>query len=230
MQQITRKIRSFVKREGRMTAGQSMAFESMMPIYGFDYQDQMLDLTGLFGNDHPVTIEIGFGMGASLAEQAESHPDRNFIGIEVHRPGVGALLLRMKEKQLSNIRVISYDAIEVLNHMIANKSLQGLQLFFPDPWHKRKHHKRRIVNQEFADLVAKKLVSGGILHMATDWQDYAKHMLKVMQQAEGWQNCSETNDYVPKPEGRPVPKFQQRGEGLGRGVWDLMFKRLGHSK
>ncbi len=211
-----------------MTAGQSMAFEAMMPIYGFDYQDQVLDLTSLFGNDHPITLEIGFGMGASLAEQAANHPNLNFIGIEVHRPGVGALLLRMKEMQLTNIRVISHDAIEVLNNMISDNGLHRLQLFFPDPWHKRKHHKRRIVNQEFADLVAKKLVTGGILHMATDWQDYAEQMLKVMNQAKGWYNCSATNDYVPKPDERPVTKFQQRGEGLGHGVWDLMFKRLEH--
>jgi len=211
-----------------MTAGQSLAFESMMPIYGFEYQNQMLNLNRLFGNDHPVTLEIGFGMGASLAMQAADYPNRNFIGIEVHRPGVGALLLRMKERELTNIRVISHDAIEVLNHMIVDQELARLQLFFPDPWHKRKHHKRRIVNQDFADLVAKKLVSSGILHMATDWQDYARHMLKVMQAASGWQNCSQSDDYVPKPDDRPVTKFQRRGEGLGHGVWDLMFKRLEH--
>jgi len=211
-----------------MTAGQSLAFESMMPIYGFEYQNQMLNLNRLFGNDHPVTLEIGFGMGASLAMQAADYPNRNFIGIEVHRPGVGALLLRMKERELTNIRVISHDAIEVLNHMIDDQELARLQLFFPDPWHKRKHHKRRIVNQDFADLVAKKLVSSGILHMATDWQDYARHMLKVMQAASGWQNCSQSDDYVPKPDDRPVTKFQRRGEGLGHGVWDLMFKRLEH--
>ncbi|MET1256871.1 tRNA (guanosine(46)-N7)-methyltransferase TrmB [Aliikangiella maris] len=225
VQESHRKVRSFVRREGRMTAGQTLAYESMMPDYGITYSQQVLNLTELFGNSNPVTLEIGFGMGASLAEQAANYPHFNFIGIEVHRPGVGSLLARMKERELTNIRVISHDAIDVLQHMIPLNSLSKLQLFFPDPWHKTRHHKRRIVKDEFVTQVRNKLLSGGILHMATDWENYAQHMLKVMQQVSGWENLSSTNDFVPKPEDRPVTKFQQRGERLGHGVWDLMFKK-----
>ena len=209
-----------------MTAGQTLAYESMMPIYGFEYQKQMLDFKTLFGNDKPVSIEIGFGMGDSLAQQAHAHPERNYIGIEVHRPGVGSLLVKMKELELTNIRVISHDAVEVLTDMIAESSIELLQLFFPDPWHKRKHHKRRIVNADFTRLLHSKIQTDGHFHMATDWQDYAKHMLKVMTASDGWENCSATNDYIPKPENRPSTKFQKRGEGLGHGMWDLMFKRV----
>lgn len=226
MQDIKRKIRSFVRREGRMTPGQAHAYESMMPIYGFEYQKEMLDMQTLFGNNNPVALEIGFGMGASLVEQAKLYPNRNYIGIEVHRPGVGSLLVRMKELQVTNIRVISHDAVEVLADMIPDQSLQLLQLFFPDPWHKKRHHKRRIVNQAFVDLVRQKLVTSGHFHMATDWQNYAEHMLEVMVQASGWKNCSADNDFIPKPEDRPVTKFQRRGEGLGHGVWDLMFEKV----
>lgn len=208
-----------------MTAGQILAYESMMPQYGFSYQKKILDFSRLFANDAPVSIEIGFGMGSSLVEQAKRFPERNYIGIEVHRPGVGALLLQMKEQQVTNIRVISHDAVEVLSDMVANYSIELIQLFFPDPWHKRKHHKRRIVNPEFVQLLHSKIKNGGHFHMATDWQDYAKQMLKVMLASQGWKNCSETNDYIPKPENRPVTKFQKRGEGLGHGMWDLMFVR-----
>lgn len=209
-----------------MTPGQAHAYESMMPIYGFEYQKEMLDMQTLFGNNNPVALEIGFGMGASLVEQAKLYPNRNYIGIEVHRPGVGSLLVRMKELQVTNIRVISHDAVEVLADMIPDQSLQLLQLFFPDPWHKKRHHKRRIVNQAFVDLVRQKLVTSGHFHMATDWQNYAEHMLEVMLQASGWKNCSADNDFIPKPEDRPVTKFQRRGEGLGHGVWDLMFEKV----
>lgn len=209
-----------------MTPGQAHAYESMMPIYGFEYQKEMLDMQTLFGNNNPVALEIGFGMGASLVEQAKLYPNRNYIGIEVHRPGVGSLLVRMKELQVTNIRVISHDAVEVLADMIPDQSLQLLQLFFPDPWHKKRHHKRRIVNQAFVDLVRQKLVTSGHFHMATDWQNYAEHMLEVMVQASGWKNCSADNDFISKPEDRPVTKFQRRGEGLGHGVWDLMFEKV----
>jgi len=208
-----------------MTLGQSQAFEFMMPIYGFEYQPSLLNLIEMFGNNQPVTLEIGFGMGSSLVEQAAANPDRNYIGIEVHRPGVGALLLKMQERQLSNIRVISYDAIDVLSNMIPDHSIELLQLFFPDPWHKRRHHKRRIVNPEFLSLLHKKVTTDGHLHFATDWQDYAKYMLKVLQTENGWHNCSSSDDYIPRPENRPLTKFEKRGEKLGHGVWDLMFQR-----
>lgn len=208
-----------------MTPGQASAYEVMMPTHGIEFNQQALDWRDLFGNDNPVTVEIGFGMGASLAEQAAQYPQHNFLGIEVHRPGVGSLLARMREQALGNIRVLSHDAVEVFEQMIPDTSLHRVQLFFPDPWHKKRHHKRRIVKPEFVEQVKQKLVSGGIFHMATDWQNYAEHMLEVMRQSSGWQNLSTSNDYVPRPDDRPVTKFEKRGERLGHGVWDLMFKK-----
>lgn len=208
-----------------MTAAQASAFEELMPRFGVDYVQQPLSLSELFGNDLPVTLEIGFGMGASLAQQAFENPAQNFLGIEVHRPGVGSLLARIRENGATNVRVMVHDAVEVLEHMLADQSLQKVQLFFPDPWPKTKHHKRRIVNSEFVQRLHKKLVVGGVFHMATDWQNYAKHMLTVMQNEAGWVNLSTNNDYVPKPDDRPVTKFQARGEKLGHGVWDIMFRK-----
>jgi len=207
-----------------MTAGQALAFEELMPKYGFDYQLNKLDLAGLFGNDNPVVLEIGFGMGASLAEQAAAMPDTNYLGIEVHRPGVGSLLARIKEGGQTNIRVVSHDAVEVLEHMMPDNALARVQLFFPDPWHKKRHHKRRIVKPDFVQQLHKKLAPEGVFHMATDWENYAEHMLQVMQSEQAWKNLSESNDYVPKPSDRPITKFEKRGERLGHGVWDLMFQ------
>lgn len=224
-----RKIKSFALRCGRMTGGQAEAYKSMLPIYGVDFVKQPIDLKELFGNDNPVTLEIGFGMGTSLAIQAANHPELNFIGVEVHTPGVGSLLARMKELELTNIRVISHDAVEVFEFMLVDNSLQNVQLFFPDPWHKRKHHKRRIVKSEFIQAIRSKLNDQGIFHMATDWQDYAKHMLKEMSAETGWKNLSEDNTYIAKPDFRPVTKFEKRGEKLGHGVWDLMFEKDGVS-
>lgn len=225
MQENFRKIRSFVRREGRMTPGQASAYEMMMPTHGIIFEQEILDWQALFNNENPITVEIGFGMGASLATQASQYQQRNFLGIEVHRPGVGSLLARMREQQLDNIRVLSHDAVEVFEHMIPDASLDRVQLFFPDPWHKKRHHKRRIVKPEFVQQVQRKLSNGGIFHMATDWENYAEHMLAVMRQESGWQNTSPTNDYVPRPEDRPITKFEKRGERLGHGVWDLMFKK-----
>ncbi len=235
MSELHRKIKSFVKREGRMTLGQKLAYEAMMPKYGLSYKKEVLDFQSLFGNDNPVCLEIGFGMGSSLAEQACLYPERNYIGIEVHKPGVGALLLRAQEQGITNIRVMSHDAVEVLEHMIADDSLSLIQLFFPDPWHKRKHHKRRIVQVEFVTRLFTKLKENGSFHMATDWQDYAQHMLKIMLEcvknhqdsclSPAWVNTSDSNDYIPKPDDRPSTKFQKRGERLGHGVWDLFFSK-----
>ncbi len=207
-----------------MTSGQSLAFESMMPGYGVEYMEQQLDFKGLFGNSNPVILEIGFGMGASLVEQAARHPEINFVGVEVHRPGAGSLLYNMQEREISNIRIIIHDAIEVLEHMIADNSLNKVQLFFPDPWHKTRHRKRRIVKPDFIQQIQKKLISHGVFHMATDWDDYARHMLKHMRAESGWINLSESDDYVARPEDRPITKFERRGERLGHGVWDLMYE------
>ncbi len=226
MEQFHRKIRSFVRREGRMTAGQASAYDQLMPTMGFEYAQSPLKFNEVFGNENPVVLEIGFGMGASLAQQAVENPQLNYFGIEVHKPGVGAVLARIKENGAQNLRVISHDAVEVLEHMVLDNSLHKVQLFFPDPWHKKRHHKRRIVKPDFVQQLRKKLVDGGVFHMATDWENYAEHMLEVMQNEQGWSNLSKTNTYVPKPDDRPVTKFQSRGERLGHGVWDLMFTKI----
>lgn len=173
-----------------------------------------------------MVLEIGFGMGASLVEMAKAAPELNFIGIEVHRPGVGACLSAAEEAGLSNLRLFCHDAVEVLEQMLPDESIDTLQLFFPDPWHKSRHHKRRIVQPAFVQMLRPKLKQGGLFHMATDWQNYAEHMLEVMSQAEGFENTSEFGDYVPRPDQRPLTKFERRGHRLGHGVWDLIFKRI----
>ena len=220
-----RKVRSFVKREGRLTKGQAAAIEKCWSSMGLEHSQGLLDFSQVFGNDNDVVLEIGFGMGKSLVEMAKNAPHLNFIGIEVHRPGVGACLMEADEAGLTNLRVFEHDAVEVLADCIADDSLTTMQLFFPDPWHKKRHHKRRIVQPEFVESLRQKLKIGGVFHMATDWENYAEHMLEVMTAAPGYENISETQDYVPRPDNRPLTKFEQRGHRLGHGVWDLMFKR-----
>ena len=220
-----RKVRSFVKREGRLTKGQAAAIEKCWSSMGLEHSQGLLDFSQVFGNDNDVVLEIGFGMGKSLVEMAKNAPNLNFIGIEVHRPGVGACLMEADEVGLTNLRVFEHDAVEVLADCIADGSLTTMQLFFPDPWHKKRHHKRRIVQPEFVESLRQKLKIGGVFHMATDWENYAEHMLEVMTAAPGYENISETQDYVPRPDNRPLTKFEQRGHRLGHGVWDLMFKR-----
>lgn len=220
-----RKVQSFILREGRLTKGQAQAIEEFWPEFGIDFREEQLNFEDVFGNANPVIIEIGFGMGKSLVEMASATPELNFIGIEVHKPGVGACLADIAEQGLQNLRVMDYDAVAVLQHMIPNSSLHRLQLYFPDPWHKKRHHKRRIVQPEFANLVRDKLTDNGVFHMATDWENYAEHMLEVMQSLSGYRNLSEDNSYVPRPEYRPITKFELRGERLGHGVWDLLFAR-----
>lgn len=220
-----RTIRSFVVRAGRMTEGQQRAMEENWPVYGLELDDGMLDFTRLFGDNRPVVLEIGFGMGASLIEMARRSPEKGFIGIEVHPPGVGRLLSDARSEEISNIRVFCDDAIEVLARSIPDGSLAGLQLFFPDPWHKKKHNKRRIVQPEFAQTVRNKLALGGTFHMATDWEPYAEHMMEVMSEAEGFINQAGEGGFSPQPDFRPVTKFQKRGEDKGHGVWDLIFER-----
>lgn len=221
-----RKVRSFVKREGRLTKGQAASLEKCWPTMGLEHQQGLLDFTEVFGNSNEVVLEIGFGMGKSLVEMAKNNPQQNFIGIEVHRPGVGACLMDADEQDITNLRVFEHDAVEILADCIADGSLAKLQLFFPDPWHKKRHHKRRIVQLEFAEKIRQKLKVGGVFHMATDWENYAEHMLEVMSAAPGYKNQSQSNDYVPRPDFRPLTKFEQRGHRLGHGVWDLMFERI----
>lgn len=221
-----RKVRSFVKREGRLTNGQAKALEQFWDIMGLKHQDGLIDPSVLFGNDNPVVLEIGFGMGKSLVEMAKNAPELNFIGVEVHRPGVGACIGLAQEEGVNNLKVYEHDAIEVLADCIPAESLTTVQLFFPDPWHKKKHHKRRIVQASFVEAIRQKLKVGGVFHMATDWENYAECMLEDMISSPGFKNLSENNDYVPRPESRPLTKFEDRGQNLGHGVWDLQFEKL----
>ncbi|WP_371185742.1 tRNA (guanosine(46)-N7)-methyltransferase TrmB [Thalassotalea maritima] len=221
-----RKVRSFVKREGRLTKGQARALETLWDTMGLNHSDGMIDPKQVFANDNPVTLEIGFGMGKSLVEMAKNDPNRNFIGIEVHRPGVGSCLALAEAQGVSNLRVYEHDAIEILADCIPKQSIDTLQLFFPDPWHKARHHKRRIVKPEFIESVRQVLKIGGVFHMATDWENYAECMLDDMRQAEHFENLSATNDYVPRPDSRPLTKFENRGQNLGHGVWDIQFSRI----
>jgi len=221
-----RRIRSFVRRQGRLTKGQQQALDTLWPTMGVEFQQEPIDLTALFGREAPVVLEIGFGMGASLVSMAANNPQQNFLGIEVHSPGVGACLASAEEAGVTNLRVMCHDAVEVLEKMIPDNSLRMVQLFFPDPWHKARHNKRRIVQVPFAEKVLRKLKLGGVFHMATDWEAYAEHMLEVMSSIDGYKNLSEAGNWVERPESRPLTKFEQRGQRLGHGVWDLMFERV----
>ncbi|MHA7880876.1 MAG: tRNA (guanosine(46)-N7)-methyltransferase TrmB [Saccharospirillum sp.] len=223
---IQRKIRSFVMRTGRMTEGQKLALETGWPRLGLDQNQGLIDPPQVFGRQAPVVFEIGFGNGDSLFSMAQNAPEQDFIGVEVHTPGVGRLMHNIQEAGLSNVRIYREDAVEVLKHCIPDGSLTTVQLFFPDPWHKKKHHKRRIVQPDFAELVRRKLRPGGTFHMATDWQNYAEHMLAVMEAAPGFSNQVGPGQYLPeRPAHRPQTKYERRGERLGHGVWDLVFER-----
>ncbi|MGM0480724.1 MAG: tRNA (guanosine(46)-N7)-methyltransferase TrmB [Pseudomonadota bacterium] len=219
-----RTVRSFVKREGRLTKGQATAIERHWPNMGLELQQGKLSLPQVFGNDNPVTFEIGFGMGYSLVEMAQQDPERNFIGVEVHEPGVGACLMAAGEAGVDNLRIFNDDAVVVLEQCIADASLDRVQIFFPDPWHKKRHHKRRIIQPEFIEKLVVKIQRGGILHLATDWQNYAEHMLDVLKSNPVLENLSASGDFVTRPQSRPKTKFEQRGERKGHGVWDLMFR------
>ncbi|KGD64671.1 hypothetical protein Y5S_02037 [Alcanivorax nanhaiticus] len=222
---VMRKVRSFVLREGRLTTGQRNALDTLWPTFGLERDQGMLDPQTVFGRDAERVLEIGYGMGQSLAAMAKADPDKDFIGIEVHRPGVGALLMEIEQQGLSNLRSYCDDAVEILELCIPDNSLSRVQLYFPDPWHKKKHHKRRIVQPAWVERVRQKLQPGGILHMATDWENYAEHMMEIMQDAEGFTNQAGTGQFSPRPAWRPETKFERRGEKLGHGVWDLLFEK-----
>lgn len=218
-----RPIRSFVLRQGRMTPAQRIALDTLWEHYGVESGTDFLDLDAVFGRTAPRILEIGFGMGDSLAEMAEAHPEQDYLGIEVHRPGVGNLLKILNARQLTNVRLISADAVEVLNQQIDDASLNAVYLFFPDPWPKRRHSKRRIVQTSFAALIARKLKPGGCFHLATDWEDYAGQMLQVLSAAPEFVNAAGADNYAPRPDYRPLTKFERRGRRLGYQVWDLIF-------
>jgi tRNA (guanine-N7-)-methyltransferase len=217
------RIRSFVTRAGRLSPAQAKAIDTLGPQFCLSYERAVINPAGTFGRDAPTVLEIGFGMGGTTASIAAAMPDKNFIGVEVHTPGVGALLKLIGEQQLGNLRLIQHDAVEVLTHMIAPQSLAGVHIFFPDPWHKARHNKRRLIQPPFVTLLASRIAPGGYLHCATDWQDYAEQMLAVLGAEEALQNTAE--GYAPRPEYRPVTKFENRGLLLGHGVWDLVFRK-----
>ena len=216
-------IRSFVTRAGRIGPGQKRALHELGPRFVLPFQDLPLDLTATFGRAAPRVLEIGFGMGDATAQIAAALPGTDFIGVEVHEPGVGALLKRIGELGLSNLRIVQHDAVPVVQHMIAPASLAGVHVFFPDPWHKKRHHKRRLVQPNFVALLASRLLPGGTLHCATDWEPYAQQMLEVLSAEPLLANTAAA--YAPRPELRPLTKFEQRGLKLGHGVWDLVFTR-----
>jgi tRNA (guanine-N7-)-methyltransferase len=219
-----RPIRSYVLRQGRISAAQKRACDTLLPRYGVALQNEPLDLAALFGRAAPKILEIGFGMGDTTAQIAQAHPECDYLGIEVHTPGVGSLLKLIEEKALGNIRVIQHDAVAVVTQMIPNASLAGIHIFFPDPWPKARHHKRRLVQSAFVELLALRLATDGILHIATDWQDYAEHALTVLGAQPLLMNRSGTG-FAPRPEARPLTKFERRGLRLGHGVWDIVFTK-----
>ena len=220
-----RPIRSYVLRTGRMTPGQQRGFDENWQRCGLEHADGTLDIEAAFGRAGPTILEIGFGMGQSLIAMAQSAPASNFIGIEVHTPGVGKLLHSMQECDINNIRVYRHDAVEILRDCIADASLDTIQIFFPDPWHKKRHHKRRLIQPPLVEQLLTKLKSGGTLHLATDWENYAAQIMAVLSATPGLSNTCGIDEFAPRPEQRPLTKFERRGERLGHGVWDLIFVR-----
>ena len=214
-----RPIRSFVRRAGRMTSAQRRALEELWPVYGIEFEEKPIDLAEYFGNANPVTLEIGFGDGALLVELATRHPETNFLGIEVHEPGIGHCLLEIQSRKLSNVRVMCHDATEVLKSQIQDASLGAVHLFFPDPWPKKRHHKRRIVQPGFLQLLAAKLKPGGLLHIATDWAEYAEHIQEIVGQQSSFQLSAAARGE------RPRSKFESRGIALGHGIFDFQYLR-----
>ena len=216
-------IRSYVLRQGRFSRGQQRAYSELLPRFGVNYGAEPLDFAALFGRDAPVVVEVGFGMGETTARIAAENPGTNYLGIEVHAPGVGSLLKQVEEQSLTNVRIVTHDAVEVLRDMIPANSLAAIHVFFPDPWPKKKHHKRRLIQPAFAELAASRLAVGGHLHVATDWQEYAEQVLAVLSAVPLLSNTAE--GFAARPATRPETKFERRGLKLGHGVWDLLFTR-----
>lgn len=220
-----RPLRSFVIRASRLTAAQQKALDTLWEDYVVPFQNELLDLNQIFPNQNPITVEIGFGMGDSLLEMAIAQPNANFLGMEVHRPGVGKLLHGIEENGIKNLKIVSHDAVEVLESGLAVESIDKLLIYFPDPWHKKRHNKRRLIQHEFVQLARSRLKIGAEIHLATDWEHYAEHMMEVMSDAEGFENSMGLQGIWKTPD-RPETKFERRGIKLGHGVWDLLFKRL----
>jgi tRNA (guanine-N7-)-methyltransferase len=218
-----RRIRSYVLRQGRITNAQQRAYEALLPQFGVPWGTQPLDAPAAFGRDAPLIVEIGFGMGEGTAQIAQAHPENNYLGIEVHNPGVGSLLDKIGRLALTNVRIIQHDAVEVVRDMIAPDQLAGVHVFFPDPWHKKRHHKRRLLQPQFVALLASRIAPGGYLHVATDWADYAQQVLAVLGAEPLLINT--VDGYAPRPSYRPLTRFEQRGVRLGHEVFDLVFRR-----
>lgn len=221
-----REIKSYVLRAGRMSPRQQQGLELFLPNYQLQLGSKPWDFVIEFGREADTIVEIGFGMGASLLTMAQNNPELNYIGIEVHKAGVGSLAADLNDHKISSVRIVNHDAVEVFRTQIADDSLAGVQIFFPDPWHKKRHHKRRLIQTEFIKLLVQKIKPGGFIHCATDWQDYAEHILEVLSAEPKLKNQQAQGGYSPRPETRPLTKFEQRGERLGHGVWDILFTRL----
>lgn len=222
--QTPQPIRSYVLRQGRISEAQQRSYDTLMPVYGIDYAKQLVDLEKSFNRVAPKILEIGFGMGETTAAIAENYPQNDYLALEVHTPGVGSLLKQIQVKNLSNIRIIQHDAVEVLRDMLAEESLDGAHIYFPDPWHKARHNKRRLIQAPLVALLASKLKSGAYLHLATDWEHYAQQMLAVLSAEPSLHNTAA--DYAARPAHRPLTKFENRGLKLGHGVWDLIFQKI----
>ena len=222
-QENLRQIKSYVQRAGRVTKKQQ-ALENYSSKYILEYSDNKLNFEEMFGNDNPVTLEIGFGMGGSLVQMAIENPQKNYLGIEVHKAGVGNILHEIEHQNITNLKIMSYDAVEILKNMIADDSLSGVQIYFPDPWHKKKHNKRRLVNQENVNLFATKLKRGGVLHYASDWLPYADEVLELLSNDDKYQNLYA--GYAPRPEWRPLTKFEKRGQNLEHTISDILFEKI----
>ena len=224
--QHPRPIRSFVTRTGRITEAQQRALQELWPLYGIEFQPEPLDLPALFGRDAPCTVEIGFGNGDNLIALASVHPERNYLGIEVHRAGVGRVLLSAHERGLSNVKLVCHDAVEVFGQQLAGECLDEVLILFPDPWPKKRHHKRRLVQGPFLELVVERLAPGGVVRVATDWQPYAEEMLVAAQANPRLRNLAPDGGYIPRPAERVATRFEKRGARLGHEVWDLAFGRV----
>lgn len=222
---LSRRIRSFVIRTGRMTDSQKAGWDIGFPKHGFTLSDNQFDWNSSFDVAGPRVLEIGFGMGDSLVAMAEQSPDSRYLGIEVHTPGVGKLLADVDRRGIRNLKVFSDDAVQVLEDVIPVNSVDLMQIFFPDPWHKKRHHKRRLIQPDFVSLAVSRLASGGHLHLATDWEPYAEHMMDVLSASEALENVAGDRQFSPRPESRPETKFERRGHRLGHGVWDLLFAK-----
>jgi len=219
-----RHIRSYVLRQGRVSTAQQRSLDALMPRYGIPYSEQRVNLDTVFGRVAPKIFEIGFGMGEPTATIASNNPQNDYLALEVHTPGVGSLLKLIDEQGITNLRIMQHDAVEVMRNMLSDNTLDGVHIFFPDPWHKARHNKRRLIQSPFISMLVQKIKPGGYIHVATDWQDYAEQVLSVLNSESELKNTSE--GYSVKPDYRPLTKFEQRGLKLGHGIWDLVFSRI----